>query len=170
MVIERLDLVNPPKSLDDYVNKLVEAKFKKAKATVKKNQQKNCWADVKNQTSTPTENGQNSRRASSDRSPSSTSTPKGKKSKSKKKTAQPKTTSYKQNQRRGRSNPSEKPPLTANRAKGVEAQAPESTKDPSGVRETPHGHRRSQNQRLPPGPPRAVRVRSRPPTAPLAER
>ena len=40
MVIERLDLANPPKLLDDYVNKMVEAKINKAKTAAKKTQQK----------------------------------------------------------------------------------------------------------------------------------
>ena len=93
MVIERLDLVNPPKSLDDYVNKLVEAKINKAKTAAKKTHRKNYGADAKNQTSAPTKNGQNSRKESSDRSPSSTSAAKPKKWK--KKTAEPKTTSNK---------------------------------------------------------------------------
>ena len=48
MVIDRLDLANPPKSLDDYVNKLVEAKINKAKTAAKQTQRKKPGADVKN--------------------------------------------------------------------------------------------------------------------------
>ena len=73
MVIDRLDLANPPKSLDDYVNKLVEAKINKAKTAAKQTQQKKSGEDVKNQTSAPTKNGPNSRKESSDRFHSSTS-------------------------------------------------------------------------------------------------
>ena len=36
MVIERLDLANPPKSLNNYVNKMVDARVNKAKAAAKK--------------------------------------------------------------------------------------------------------------------------------------
>ena len=36
MVIERLDMANPPKKLDDYVNKIVEAKLEKAKTAAEK--------------------------------------------------------------------------------------------------------------------------------------
>ena len=72
MVIERLDVANPPKSLDDYVNKMVDAKINKAKTADKTTQQKNCGADAKNQASARTKNGQNAKKESSDRSHSST--------------------------------------------------------------------------------------------------
>ena len=98
MVIDRLDLANPPKSLDNYVNKFVEAKINKAKTAAKQTQRNKYGADVKNQTSAPTKNGQNSRKESSDRSHSSTSAAKQKKSK--KKTAEPKTTSNDKKQKK----------------------------------------------------------------------
>ena len=108
MVIERLDLANSPKSLDDYVNKLVKVKINKAKTAAKKTQQKHYGADAKNQTSAPTKNGQNSKKDSSDRSPSSTAAAKPKKPK--KKTAEQKTTSNEKKLAQKTSKPSEKHP------------------------------------------------------------
>ena len=116
MVIDRLDLANPPKSLDDYVNKLVEAKINKAKTAAKQTQRKKSGADVKNQTSAPTKNGTSSKKESSDRSRSSKSTAKQKKSSNK--TAEQKTTPKDKNHRKKQSKPSDKHPSQGKSRRG----------------------------------------------------
>ena len=113
MTLDNIDINNPPKELGDFVNKLIDEKVKKSMAIAKKNMRKNCGADAKNQTSTPTGNGRNSKRESSAPSRSSNQPPKDKKQKGRNKTTQkqPARTKGKgKSQPRGPPNPSEKPP------------------------------------------------------------
>ena len=48
LAIDKIDIANPPKELEDYINKIIERRILKAKTTAKKNQRKNCGADAKN--------------------------------------------------------------------------------------------------------------------------
>ena len=148
MTLDDIDINNPPKELGDFVNKLIDAKVQKSMAIAKKNMRKNCGADAKNQTSTPTRNGRGSNKGSSAPSHSANPTQKDKKQKAKKKktTAQPQPNPNKSkgnNQRRGPPKPSEKPPPhgTSRRV----GQGTGGGKRAIGVRRTPHGNRQSRD-------------------------
>ena len=115
IAMDTIDVDNPTKHLEDYINKVVEGRIEKAKTAAKKKERKNCGADVESQTPTPTENGRTSRRESSAHSRSSTHPPKDKKQKGRNKKTNPQPAPSKgkgkgKNQAKGPPAPSEKPP------------------------------------------------------------
>ena len=61
-VLDRIDLANPPKPLDDYIDKRLKVGLEKAKRELKNSQKKNYSGDTKNQASTPTKRGTSSKR------------------------------------------------------------------------------------------------------------
>ena len=138
IAMDTIDIDNPTKHLEDYINKVVEGRIEKAKTAAKKKERKNCGADVESQTSTPTENGRTSRRESSAHSRSSTHPPKDKKQKGRNKKTNPQPAPSKgkgkgKNQAKGPPDPSEKPPPhETKRAEAGKAQEAEGAKSAAG--------------------------------------
>ena len=89
-VLETIDLANPPKPLDDYIDKRIKAGQTKLRRELKSAQRLNCLGDAKNQASKPTGNGTSSKKVHFKPSASTTAPPK--KNKKKKKNGGKKTT------------------------------------------------------------------------------
>ena len=81
-VLDKIDLANPPKPLDDYIDKRIKAGQTKLRRELKNAQRLNCSGDARNQESTPTANGTSSKKVRF-KSSNSTTAPlkKGKKKK-----------------------------------------------------------------------------------------
>jgi hypothetical protein len=75
-VLDKIDLANPPKPLDNYIDKRIKAGQTKLQRELKNAQRLNCSGDAKNQESTPTGNGTSSKMARSKPSTSATATSK----------------------------------------------------------------------------------------------
>ena len=58
----KIDLVNPPRSLDNYIHEKTKAEETKLQRELKNAQSLNCLGGVKNQESTPTRNGTSSKK------------------------------------------------------------------------------------------------------------
>ena len=80
-VLETIDLANPPKPLDDYIDKRIKAGQTKLRRELKSAQRLNCLGDAKNQESKPTENGTSSKKVRFKPSTSTTAPPKKSKKK-----------------------------------------------------------------------------------------
>ena len=89
--MDQIDLANPPKPLDDYIDKRIKAGQTKLRRELKNAQRLNCSGDAKNQESTPTENGTSSKKVRFDPSTSAKAPSKkdNKKKKGGKKTGPP---------------------------------------------------------------------------------
>ena len=83
-VLDQIDLANPSKPLEDYIDKRIKAGQTKLRRELKNAQRLNCSGDAKNQESTPTENGTSSKKVRFDPS-TSAKAPLKKKDKKKKK-------------------------------------------------------------------------------------
>ena len=82
-VLDQIDLANPSKPLEDYIDKRIKAGQTKLRRELKNAQRLNCSGDAKNQESTPTENGTSSKKVRFD--PSTSAKAPSKKDKKKKK-------------------------------------------------------------------------------------
>ena len=83
-MLDEIDLANPSKPLEDYIDKRIKAGQTKLRRELKNAQRLNCSGDAKNQESTPTENGTSSKKVRFDPS-TSAKAPSKKKDKKKKK-------------------------------------------------------------------------------------
>ena len=61
-VLDRIDLANPPKPLDNYIDKRLKAGLEKARRELTNSERKNYSGDTKIQVSTPTKRGQSSKK------------------------------------------------------------------------------------------------------------
>ena len=92
MVLDEIDLANPPKELDDYVAKQMKKEITKLRRELVKSKRLNCSGDSGNQESTPTKNGTGSKKVRFEASTTDSTPAKKKKKKKKKKSGPPKDT------------------------------------------------------------------------------
>jgi hypothetical protein len=71
-VIDKIDLANPPKELDDYVDKRLKKEMAKLRRELATQKRLNCSGGSQNQESRPTKNGASSKRERSEDSTNST--------------------------------------------------------------------------------------------------
>ena len=98
--MDQIDLANPPKSLDDYIDKRIKAGTTKLRRELKKSKRLNCLGDAKIQGSAPTKHGTSSKKVRFADSTKQSSSQKRNKKKSTKEDTSPKKTrkSNKKNQ------------------------------------------------------------------------
>jgi hypothetical protein len=87
MVLDQIDLANPPKPLDDYIDKRIKEGNVKLRRELKNTKRLNCSGDNATQESKPTKNGTSSKKARSKSSTTSSKAPSKKRNKTKEKKA-----------------------------------------------------------------------------------